>query len=246
MKIHSVTGVSLLCFLSLLLLSGCPDLMSTSWGNFAKRDPAKLIPVPDGNNVADLVDAARGDKEFARELLGKIKDEVDNKQGEEKAALQGAGISSAAAASGLDMELISNASNLLNAGSSPGEGSAEANAALDAVDDIYQGMKGTDLTSIANDLVDILADEATFSADYHNSATGSKTTTDDITISIMVLFIAEAQENGYDDVNEYVDGFKTRKDEGVSLSEKEQKAIFLAGLVGNQDGIGSLFDALGL
>ncbi|MDR1173970.1 MAG: hypothetical protein LBK83_00690 [Treponema sp.] len=246
MKIHAVTGLSLLCLLSLLLLSGCPDLMSTSWGDFAKRDPGKLIPAPDGNNVSDLVDAARGDKEFAKELLGKIKDEVNGKQGEEKAALQGAGISSAAAASGLDIELISNASKLISASSNPGEGSAETNAALNTMNDIYQDMKGTDLSSIANDLVVILDDEATFSADYHNSATGSKTTTDDITISIMVLFIAEAREGGYDNVNDYVDGFKTRKDVGESLSEKEQKAIFLAGLIGNQDGIGSLLDALGL
>ncbi|MDR2304649.1 MAG: hypothetical protein LBE10_08695 [Treponema sp.] len=246
MKIHSITGLSLLCFLALLLLSGCPDVMSTSWGTWAKRDPGKLIPAPDGNNVSDLVDAARGDKEFARELLGKIKDEVNTKRGEEKAALQGAGISSAAAASGLDMELISNASTLISAASSSGEDSVEANAALDAVNVIYQSMKNTDLTSIADDLVAILDDEATFTADYYNSATGSKTSTDDITVSIMVLFIAEAQENGYDDVNEYVDSFKNRKDEGVLLSAKEEKAIFLAGLIKDQDGIGGLLDALGL
>ncbi|MDR0655920.1 MAG: hypothetical protein LBG22_06350 [Treponema sp.] len=246
MKIQSVTGLSLLCFLALLLLSGCPDLMSTSWGRWAKRDPGKLIPAPDANNVSDLVDAARGDKEFARELLGKIKDEVKGKRGEEKAALQGAGISSAAAASGLDMDLISNASKLISAASNAGEGSTEANAALDAMDVIYQGMKDTDLTSIANDLVEILDDESTFSSDYHNSATGSKTTTDDITVSIMVLFIAEAQENGYGNVNEYVDDFKTRKDGGTLLSEKEEKAIFLAGLIRNQDGIGSLLGGLGL
>jgi hypothetical protein len=246
MKIHSITGLSLLCFLALLLLSGCPDLMSTSWGDWAKRDPGKLIPVPNGNNVSDLVDAARGDKEFARELLGKIKDEVNSKQGEEKAALQGAGISSAAAASGLDMELISNASKLINAASSSGAGSTETNAALNAMNVIYQGMKDTDLTSIADDLVAILDDEATFTADYYNSATGSKTSTDDITVSIMTLFIAEAQENGYGDVNEYVDDFKIRKDSGMLLSEKEEKAIFLAGLIRNQDGIGSLLGALGL
>jgi hypothetical protein len=246
MKIHSVTGLSLLCLLALLLLSGCPDFVSTSWGAWAKRDPGKLIPTPDSNNVSDLVDAARGDKEFAKELLGKIKGEVNNAQGEEKAALQGAGISAAASASGLDVELISGASKLLSAATSSGGDSSAADAALDAVDEIYQGMKDTDLTSIADDLMEILDDEATFSADYHNSATSSKTSTDDITVSLMVLLVAEAQESGYDNVNEYVDGFKSRKDEGVLLSEKEQKAVFLAGLIKNQDGIGDLLGALGL
>jgi hypothetical protein len=246
MKINSVTGLSLLCFLVLLLLSGCTDFVSTSWGSWAKRDPGNLIPTPDGNNISDLVDAARGDKDFARELLDKIKNEVENKQGEEKAALQGAGVSSAAAASGLDMELISSASDLISAASSGAGSSEDADSALEAVDVIYQGMRDTDLTSIADDLVAILDDEDTFENDYNDSSTSSKTTTDDITISIMVLFIAEAQEKGLSSVNEYVQDFKNRKDNGGSLTEREEKAIFLAGLISDQPGIGNLLEALGL
>jgi hypothetical protein len=247
MKIYSVTGLGLVCFLALLLLSGCTDFVSTSWGSWAKRDPGKLIPTPDSGNVSDLVDAARGDKEFARELLDKIKNEVDNKRGEEKAALQGAGVSSAAAASGLDVELITRASDLINAASSSSGSSAEADSALNTVDVIYQGTKDTDLISIADDLVEILEDEDTFRNDYYNSSTSSKTTTDDITVSIMILFIAEAREKGFSNVNEYIESFKSRKEQGGSfLTVREEKALFLAELISGQDGIGSLLDALGL
>ncbi|MDR1618329.1 MAG: hypothetical protein LBS06_04700 [Treponema sp.] len=241
MKFHVFFAIPVLALSSVLLVS-CPDAMSFSWGTWAKRDPK--IPSITSSNIKELLKEAVGDPEFAKALLRKIKDSAKGASGERKAMLEGAGISAAALASGLDTLILSKAGTLINAA---GSDNPDGNAIAKVMEDIFNQAKGTDQTAIAKDLVELFADE---DLDNPNSAIIEHTDTDKLIISAMVLLIAEAQETSSGNFNTYLDNFAERQGSGTNLTKNEETALKLAAIVagaeGGAEGMGDLFEFLKL
>jgi hypothetical protein len=225
--------------LSSVFFVSCPEAMSSSWGEWAKRDPK--IPSITAGNIKGLLKEAAGDPEFAKALLDKIVASAQGASGGEKEMLEGAGISAAALASGLDTMILSSAGTLINAASSD---NPDGDAIAEVMEDIFNKAKDTDQTAIADDLVMLLKDE-----DWKNPDPDilAYTDTDKLIISAMVLLIAEAQKNHNGSFSDYLEDFAERQiDDPGTLTDYERTALCLAGIVADAEGMEDLFDFLKL
>jgi hypothetical protein len=214
-------------------------MMSSSWGEWAKRDPK--IPALTSGNIKGLLKEAAGDPEFAKALLDKITASSLTAMGAQKKMLEGAGISAAAFASGLDTLILSNAGTLINAADSD---NPDGDAIAAIMEDIFNKAKGTDQTAIADDLVILLQDE-----DWENPdpAILAYTDTDKLIVSAMALLIAEAQKSGSGSFSDYLDSFAGRQASNPgALTDYEKTALCLAGIVADAEGMEDLFDFLKL
>jgi hypothetical protein len=201
---------------AVLTLSSCVDVFSTSWGSALKRDPDKLIPQVTASNVEDLLEASLGDTDFATTLLGKISDSVETARGDEKAALQDAGLKAAANASGLATSILDNAGTLLKGS----EG--DITDIQTTIDAILKDINGEDLQQIAADLRAILNNET-----INTYKAKTKASDEDLAVAAIVLLLADAKKTG--NLNSYLNQFANRKD--VNPTENEKKAILLAGVI---------------
>ncbi|MDR1900593.1 MAG: hypothetical protein LBQ55_11325 [Treponema sp.] len=241
MKIRVVFALPAL-LLAGALFTSCPDVMSSSWGSWAKRDPR--IPSITSGNIKGLLQAAVGDPEFAKALLDKIIASAKTATGDRKEMLEGAGISAAALASGLDTLILSNAGSLINAA---GSDDIDTDAMQATMERIFNEAKGNNQTAIADELVELLSGE-----DWKNPnpAIMAHTDTDSLIISAMVLLIAESQKNHAGSFSAYLDDFADRQedvDPSNSLTPYEKTALCLAAIVaGNVAGMDDLFDFLKL
>jgi hypothetical protein len=199
------------------ILSSCTDVFSTSWGSALKRDPDKLIPQVTSSNVKELLEASLGDPGFATTLLGKINDSVKTTQGEEKAALQDAGLKAAANASGLTNSILNNAEALLKSGG----GNIED--IKNTVDGILRDMNGEALQQIAGNLQTILKDKNTYQAK-------NKAPDEDLAVAAIVLLLADAKKA--ENLDAYLDAFAGRKE--LTLNPNEETALFLAGIIADK------------
>ncbi|MDR2158633.1 MAG: hypothetical protein LBP23_01045 [Treponema sp.] len=235
MKFRAVFVFPALLLLGVLFVS-CTDVMSSSWGAWAKRDPK--IPSITSGNIQGLLKAAVGDPEFAKALLDKITASAQSASGERKKMLEGAGISAAALASGLDTLILNGAGSLISSGD------VDANALQNTMESIFKQAWGTNQTAIADELVVLLAQE-----DLSNPNPGilAYTETDKLIISAMVLLIADSQKAGSGSFGEYLDTFAdTQVNDPGSLSEYQKTALCLGAIVADTEGIGDLFDFLKL
>jgi hypothetical protein len=215
-------------------------MMSSSWGEWAKRDPK--IPALTSGNIKGLLKEAVGDPEFAKALLDKITAASLTASGARKDMLEGAGISAAALASGLDTLILSKAGTLINAADSD-DPDGDAMAAV--MEEIFYKARGKNQTAIADELVILLKDE-----DWQNPdpAILAHTDTDKLIISAMVLLIAESQKNGDASFGSYLERFAANKG-GANpvLSPYETAALKVAGIVaGKTKGMDDLFEFLKL
>jgi hypothetical protein len=225
--------------LSGVLFVACPEAMSSSWGEWAKRDPE--IPALTSGNIKGLLKEAAGDPEFAKALLDKITASSKGAVSPRKEMLEGSGISAAALASGIDTLILSSAGTLINAA---GSDNPDGDAMAKVMEDIFGKAKGAGQKAIADDLVILLQDE-----DWENPdpAILEHTDTDKLIISAMVLLIAEAQTHSGGTFGDYLDDFADRQASSPgSLTDYERTALCLAGIVADAEGMGDLFGFLKL
>jgi hypothetical protein len=101
-------------FLLSLVFVSCTDFFTTSWGEWAARNPANLIPKVTAGNVQELVDMAENNPDLSLEVLKKIGAAVGGASGGDKTKLQNAAVAAALNASDLTGALMNNASNVSN------------------------------------------------------------------------------------------------------------------------------------
>jgi hypothetical protein len=190
MKKRTLIYVIFGCLFAFLTAS-CTNVMSTSWGSWARR--AAKIPDVNTGNVDSLVDEARGNPDFARALLEKIRDQInETPAGPDKTALQDAGVAAAAEASGLGGSVLANVGDLLADLDNDDKADTEIHAAVQEVfSGIYEDSNKDNLQSIAGDLVTVI------NSDSEAYKATSQASMDDLLMATVTLILAEAQSQGY-------------------------------------------------
>jgi hypothetical protein len=233
--IIAAAGIGLL---SMVFIS-CPEVMSTSWGRWAKREP-KIPPITTGN-IDSLLDATVGDPEFAEALLEAIRDEIPHKKGEEKAVLQGAAITAAANGSGLDMAVIAHIGDLLDAAAAVDDGLDGENAEkiTETFNTIFTEADHKNALDLAEDLTAVLLEDTT-TYDSTQYWEDPSVTTDSLLLSTVLLLIAEADAVG--NFTDYLEDFQARRESGGFLSDTEKAILILVKEISKREG--GTFDVL--
>jgi ribosomal silencing factor RsfS len=91
-KIKGMVFIPLAIVLCISLVTSCTDFFTTSLGKWAARDVSKIDVKVTAENVEDLVEQAKGDKEMQLAILDKVVDAAKDASGEEKQELQNAGV----------------------------------------------------------------------------------------------------------------------------------------------------------
>jgi hypothetical protein len=164
-------------FLSLVFVS-CTNFFTTSWGEWAARDPASLIPTVTRDNVDKLVSDAENNSDLSLEVLKGIGKSVENASGEDKTKLQNAAVTAAANAANLTNTLINNVPNIAN---------------LEKPEDVKDLVTSTlnsmnNLTPTADALTGILAQDTDA---FVNSASA-----EDLALAAALILAGEAKKGG--------------------------------------------------
>ena len=130
----------------LFLMNSCADFFSTSWGEVFKRDPRNVRVT--ASNVQDLLDAAKGNPDLAREILNQIN--TDSSDALKLAAIKAA--NQAADISTLALESISDLIDAVNSGDN-------GTALRRVIEQIDRDIQSRDLAGISGKLGDIFADK---------------------------------------------------------------------------------------
>jgi hypothetical protein len=136
----------ILGILPALLLVGCTDFFTNSWGTWAARDPSKLVPRVTAGNVKELVSIAANNPDLSLEVLKGINKAMGGASEAEQAELQAAALNAALNASNMINAIMSNAS-------AAGDLKDEA-AVISLIEDTMSSMGN--LVAAANLLVEIL------------------------------------------------------------------------------------------
>jgi hypothetical protein len=225
-----------------MVFISCPEVMSTSWGRWAKREP-KIPPITTGN-IDSLLDATVGDPEFAEALLEAIRDEIPHKKGEEKAELQGAAITAAANGSGLDMAVITHIGALLDAAASVGDDEpdkGDVDKITETFNTIFTEADHKNALDLAEDLTAVLLEDTT-TYDSTQYWEDPSVTTDSLLLATVLLLIAEAEELGIRNFKDYLDYFQKRRERDEILTPNEEAIIILVKQLSKRNG--GTFDAL--
>jgi hypothetical protein len=249
-KYSGIAAAACIGFLSIIFIS-CPDVMSTSWGGWAKRAP-KIPPIT-ADNIDSLLDATVGDPEFAGALLEAIREEIPRKEGEEKARLQGAAITAAANGSGLDMALITHIGDLIDAATGKdggGPGADNIDKITETFDKIFDDVDHGIIHDLAEDLTAVLLVDGEDESIYNSSSywENPSVTTDSLLIAAVTLLIAETDIQGVDSFDKYLDMFRQKRNDNVPLSDNERAILILVKRLAKRDGgtFGSLLEGLKL
>jgi hypothetical protein len=234
-----------------MILTSCPEVMSTSWGRWAKRAP-KIPPIT-ADNIESLLDATVGDPEFAEALLEAIREEIPNKDGEEKARLQGAAVTAAANGSGLDMEVITHIGDLIDAATGKdgnGPGVDNIDKITEIFDEIFNNTDHGTIHDLAEDLSEVLLVNGEDESIYDSTKYWKKpsVTTDSLLLATVTLLIAETDNLGIDSFDEYLDWFQEKRADGVGLTDNERAILILVKQLAkrNSDTFGALLEGLKL
>jgi hypothetical protein len=236
-KYQEIAAAIFIGFLAAICTS-CPEIMSTSWGKWAKRPPD--IPAITDGNLDDLLDATMGDPDFAKALLEELNEQSRNADTEKKAQFQGAAITAAANGSGLDTLVLVNIGDLMK---------AMDNENIDKITEIFENIfndadYGT-IHALTGNLTEIL-----LSADTYDSSSyweNPSVTTDSLFVATVLLIAAEADDRG-ESFENYLDDFQQRRESSASLSENEEAILILTRQLEKQDNatFGPLLEGLKL
>jgi hypothetical protein len=183
-----------------LFFVSCTNFFTNSWGKWAARDPASLIPKVTASNVDDLISKSENNPDLSLEVLKKIGSAVGSASGSDKAHLQNAAITAAVNASNLTTTLLNNASNVSNL--------EDADEVKDLITNTLNSMNN--LTSASDNLTGILAQDTAFM----DSASA-----DDLALAAALILAGEAKKQGSDIFNDY---------ENASIPPESQAAVDLA------------------
>jgi hypothetical protein len=178
-------------FLASLVFVSCTDFFTTSWGKWAARDPASLIPNVTASNVDELISMSENNPDLSLEVLKKIGKASGSSSGGDKAKLQNAAITAAVNASNLTNVLMNNVSNVSSL--------KEAEDVKDLMTNTLNSMDN--LTSASDTLTGILAQDTAFT----DSASA-----DDLAMAAALILAGEAKKAGDLDVfSNHVSGSAT-------------------------------------
>jgi hypothetical protein len=234
-------GIVVAVFIGLVAMvcTSCPELMSTSWGRWAKRSPE--IPTITDDNLDDLLDATVGDPDFAKALLKELKKQIRNKGPEKRAKFQGAAITTAANGSGLDTLVLTNVGKLIEAADDE-----NVDKITETFDDIFDDADHGTIHSLAGDLTEILLSGDTYdSTNYWNNPS---VTTDSLLVATVLLLIDETDNQGADRFDQYLEDFKEKRESSDPLTDNEEAILILVKQLVKQDSdtFGTLLEGLEL
>jgi hypothetical protein len=193
---------------------------SASWGSGLKRDQEKLLPGINAGNAKELAHDSAGDTEKAGIVAEKIRDALEktNDAAERKTLLE-AGIIAANNASDLVTVVMGNINALKDPtldrilDKTQAAGDVQANAGLiSGLLDAGQAENAGDLAGVAQD---------------------------DLVLAALTLLLADAQAAGKtapDDQAAYIEDFGKKKQNPALLTDKQRKALLLAGAASRNPG----------
>jgi hypothetical protein len=253
MKKYSGAAAAVCIGLLAMICTSCPEVMSTTWARWAKRAPK--IPAITSDNIDSLVDATVGDPDFAGALLETIRKEIPGKEGEEKAKLQGAAITAAANGSGLDIAVVTHLGGLINStadGELDKEGVHKITETFGAISD---EVNRETIHYLAEDLTAVLLShkgggkaEDEYKGKYWENP---PVATDSLLMSIVVLLIAEADNQKAKGFDEYLKIFQEKRS-NISIEDfltpNERAILILVKLLVKQGNatFGNLLEGLKL
>lgn len=211
---------------AILFLFSCTNFFSTSWGAWATRDSASLIPKVTVDNVSELTQAFEDDPDASLELLRKIKDEAANLTGDELSQMQSAALEVAVNSAGLGQAIINAAGNL-DTFDDPG-------SARDILLNAINGMSNLEETG---DLLSTLLPSPPSdprspdpAADAEWIAFTESATANDLAMAAVVLLLGEASKNSGGNFDDYLDNKIPSPSDPNTTREQAQAMAIVATL----------------
>ena len=180
---------------ALALCVSCTDFFTTSLGEWAARDPDKLIPSVNAGNVNDILSQVDNDPNASLAVLKKIKNAMANASPEDAIVLQNAALEAAVNSVGLVQAVLGVVTSLdeINVGSAPQK-----------IADAVNGMKN--LGSVGDELFAILPDvDDDPDSDFQKFIT--QASPDDLAFAAVVLLAGEAKQKSGGNLEEYMSTF---------------------------------------
>ncbi|MDR2758163.1 MAG: hypothetical protein LBB78_02145 [Spirochaetaceae bacterium] len=207
------------------VLASCDSIsgfFSTSWGSGLERDKEGLLPKINAGNALELAKDSAGDKKKAKLVTEKIRDALakTNDPAEQQELLK-AGLLAANNSSDLIMAVMGNLNTLNNPQVTVGmilekvqaAGDVQANAGL------ISGLLDAGKVENAADLAGVAQD--------------------DLVLAAVTLLLADAQSLGKmtpDTQEDYLKDFDQKKQNPYNLTDKQKKALVLAGAAAQSPG----------
>jgi hypothetical protein len=177
--------------LASLIFVSCTDFFTTSWGEWAARDPASLIRKVTASNVDELISMSENNPDLSLEVLKKISNAAGSASGTEKTKLQTAAVTAAVNASNLTTTLMNNVSNV--------SALEDADAVKALVTNTLNSMNN--LAPAADNLAAVLPDPADTGA---FEAFVDSASADDLALAAALILAGEAKKSGnLDDFSNY-------------------------------------------
>jgi hypothetical protein len=179
-----------------LFFVSCTGFFTTSWGEWAARDPASLIPKITVSNVGELISMSENNPDLSLEVLKKIGNAAGSASGTDKTKLQNAAITAAVNASNLTTTLLANASNVSTL--------EDAEDVKDLITNTLNSMGN--LTPASDALTGILPDPAVDSSGF--DAFTDSASADDLALAAALILAGEAKKsvNSEDFIANYTPG----------------------------------------
>jgi hypothetical protein len=209
-RIRNLFGGSVLLALGMgLLLAGCTDFYSTTWGEAFARDPSNVKIT--SSNVYELLKDANGDREASRAILKKL-------AGTDDPELQAATVKAANQAAGLTELVLSNLDTIT------GSNATNANSLEKLAETIMAEAKENDIRGIAADIAGTLPVSSNNPPQFGGSFTSSVSTSD-LTLLLVTMMLAEVPAN--DEFDDYAKQWGSGKkiDGSGNLVGEEERVI---------------------
>jgi hypothetical protein len=171
-----------------LVFVSCTDFFTSSWGEWAARDPASLIRNVSAGNVDEYIAMAENNPGLSLELLKKIDGAVGSASGSDKTHLQNAAVTAAVNASDFTNVLMNNVPDVSTL--------EDADKVKELINDTLNSMGN--LTSVSDTLTGVLEQDTTAFIDSASA--------DDLAMAAALILAGEAKKTGTDIFSNYTPG----------------------------------------
>jgi hypothetical protein len=199
-------GTVLFAFVTGLLLAGCTDFYSSTWGEGLARDPSSVKVT--ASNINELLKDANGDPKASRAILEKVR-------GSKDPALQAAAVKAANQAAGLTQLVLSNLDAVT------GDNARDTDSLTKLGETILGEARNNDITGIALDIAGTLPVKDTSNGPRFDGSFAKSVSTSDLTLLLVTMMMAEATEAS-DDFGAYAAKWGSEKTiDDPNLQSKE-------------------------
>jgi hypothetical protein len=194
--------------LASLVFVSCTDFFTSSWGEWAARDPANLIRNVSAGNVDEYIEMAENNPGLSLELLKKINGAVGSASGSDKTHLQSAAVTAAVNASDFTNVLMNNVPDVSTL--------EDGDKVKELINDTLNSMGN--LTSVSDTLTGVLEQDTTAFIDSASA--------DDLAMAAALILAGEAKKTGTDIFSNYI---PNSAPPGTSLALAEELAAAAMG-----------------